>query len=394
MTQEFHVENRKRLIQKLPRHLLIVPAHSQLQKSMDISYEFRQESNFWYFTGINLPECVLVVNTESGESTLLLPEYSDYQLEWDFDTDHTKLKTISGVDYIENISELEMIIAKAQNKNQKIGMPEPMEKIVQPYGFYSNPYRKVIHDRVKECGVAPVDIRQEMSRLRMIKTPEEIKLIQKAVDITARSLETTRGKLESFVNEAEVERFITAQFYLEGADGHAYDPIIAAGKNAATIHYVENNSDFTQTDALLLDVGAQVDGYIADITRVWCQKPSQRLQDLYAGLLEVQEYAISLLGPGVDIREYQDKVIEKSNKIFTDLKADVAEKYPHGISHFIGYDVHDAGDYTEPLSPGCVLTVEPGIYLRDEGLGLRIEDNVLITDSGVKVLSEAIPKVL
>lgn len=200
-----------------------------------------------------------------------------------------------------------------------------------------------------------------------------------------------------YKNEKDIERAISIGFLKSKSDGHGFDPIIASGKNAATLHYTKNNQSLNKDSLVLLDIGTKVNGYASDISRVWSigGKPSKRQQEIWQACLDIQETAFSLLKPGVMMREYQKQVEKQANTIFKKLGCSMAGKpFPHGFSHFLGFDVHDAGDYTVPLEKGMVITVEPGIYLTDEGIGVRVEDDVLITEKGIKILSQHIPKVL
>ncbi|MFT4532213.1 MAG: Xaa-Pro aminopeptidase [Candidatus Saccharimonadales bacterium] len=394
MKSEFFTGNRERLSKLFPEHLLLIPAHTQLQRTGDTPYKFRQDSNHWYFCGQQFPDAILVINSSSGGTTLLLPEFNDYQLDWEFHVDESVIKRQSGVQAVSTVKDLDKLVSQAQSDGLKIGMTMPLEEVVEPFNFYSNPFRAKVLEQLSTNKVKPVDIRLEISRLRMVKQDVEIALIQKAIDATALAMSKARDKLKAISNEADMEKFFTAQLYLAGSDGHSFDPIIASGKNAALIHHKDNSSDFSKTDGLLLDVGGIVDGYCADISRVWCNQPSERLTELYEGLKAIQEYAITLLKPGTKMREYQKSVEAKSREVFEGLNCSVPDQYPHGVSHFLGFDVHDAGDYSMPLQAGIVMTVEPGIYLPDEGIGLRIEDDVLITSDGVKILSASIPRVL
>ncbi|MFT7615928.1 MAG: Xaa-Pro aminopeptidase [Candidatus Woesearchaeota archaeon] len=191
---------------------------------------------------------------------------------------------------------------------------------------------------------------------------------------------------------------IFAQSFFSQNATFAYQPICASGKNACVLHYITNDSVIDQQKPILLDVGAEVCGYDADITRT-INITTKRQEAIYTAVLAVQEFAISLLKPGVYLKEYEQKVREFMGRQLITLKLikkatpkAIAELYPHGTGHFLGLDTHDVGDYKKPLAAGMVITVEPGIYSKKEGIGIRIEDNILITKTGCKVLSAMIPK--
>lgn len=396
ITKDFYINNRNKLIESIPNTLIVIPAHSMLQSSADTTYPFRQDSNFWYLTGINEPDLLLLVDTKSGESSLVLPERNDYQNQWDGAVDTKNLQNLSGIKVLLTGLNLASKIEEAVVRGQNIGYLKPLDELVQPYGFYSNPSRRKLEEELLKTTDELVDVRLDIARLRQIKQPEEIQLIQKAIDITGDSLKKVKSNLSKFNLESEINSYLTAEFYSRRANGHGYEPIIASSKNAAVIHYNHNNQPIKNDSLILLDVGASYGMYSADISRTWAVgNPSKRQQDVYNAVLEIQNKAISMLKPGVLLKQYQLDVEDLAKKAMKELDCSNAEeKYPHGFSHFLGLDVHDAGDYQLPLSEGMILTVEPGIYLQDEGIGVRIEDNILITKSGNRVLSEKIPRYL
>jgi Xaa-Pro aminopeptidase len=175
---------------------------------------------------------------------------------------------------------------------------------------------------------------------------------------------------------------------------------VAGGKNACTLHNVSNTAPLNSGELVVCDVGAEVSHYAADITRTVCVgKPSARQKAIYAAVLDVQAYALTLLKPGANLKKYEQQVAKRMGEELKNLglvkradKKSVRKYFPHATSHFLGLNVHDVGDYQVPLEPGMVLTCEPGIYIPEEGIGVRLEDDVLITKSGNKVLSAACAK--
>lgn len=391
---KFYEANRQRLMQRHNDALIVIPSHSMLQKSADTAYPFRQDSSFYYLTGVNEPDIVLVLDTKKQKTLLLLPSKNDYQNEWDGGLNQTELADISGVTEVTAIDVLPNILKQAKSAQKTVYIPEPLPDIVEPYGFWANPARRELRTIVEECGVEWSDVRTSIASLRQIKQPQEIAAIKKAIDITASGLAEVRKNINNFQNEKDVERALTAHFYANGADGHAYDPIIASGKNASIIHYQKNNQPVKQDELLLFDVGALVDGYASDISRTWAVgRASERKQQLHATILDLQQQAFELLGPGADIRSYQKEMEKRTKKALKKLDVNMGQ-FPHGFSHFLGLDVHDAGDYHAPLAIDSVLTVEPGVYLPEEGIGIRVEDNILITENGIENLSKDIPHLL
>lgn len=390
----FYEENRRRLAEKLPGSLIVLAAHTRVQQSADMAYPFRQDSNFWYFTGLREPDIWLVLDSEKNESRLLFDEQSSYAIEWEGERDTAHYTRCSGIESFGLKTELPTILKRAISKHKRICYLEPAAERLEPYGFMTNPARRLLAEMLKKYVPDLHDIRLDIAQLRQLKRPEELSSIQRAIDVTALALENARKSMASFQNEKDIERFISSEFYKNGADGHAYEPIIAGGVNAATIHYQSNNAQLDKERLLLLDVGASCDGYAADISRTWAMvKPTKRQEEIYDAVAELQQIAFTKLKPGVLLREYQHEMEEEAAKMRKKLGKDESP-FPHGFSHFLGLDVHDAGDYAAPLQPDMVLTVEPGFYFADESIGVRIEDNVRITKTGIEVLSKQIPRVL
>jgi Xaa-Pro aminopeptidase len=231
----------------------------------------------------------------------------------------------------------------------------------------------------------------------MIKQSAELKAMQAAIDITADSVKDALqpARRKKYGYEYEIEAEVTAGFRRRGASGHSFEPIVAAGKRACTLHNVANDSALKRGELVIVDVGAEVEHYAADITRtVSLGKPSKRQREVHAAVLDVQNFALSLLKPGAKLKDYEKQVRHHMGEklcglglIKSNTPKNVAKFYPHGTSHFIGLEVHDAGDHDRPLEPGVVVSCEPGIYIPKEGIGVRIEDDVLITKTGNKVLT-------
>jgi Xaa-Pro aminopeptidase len=246
-----------------------------------------------------------------------------------------------------------------------------------------------------------------MKELRAIKTAQEVEVIQQAIDIT----EVTFRRLLQFVKpgvmEYEIEAEIFHSFLSQRATGPAYGSIIASGDNARILHYVSNNAACKDGDLILMDFGAEYGSYCADLTRTIPVngKFSRRQKTVYNACLHLHDYAKSILKPGISILDYTDKIGEEATQQFLKIgllrKSDVKNedkenrayrKYLyHGISHHLGIDVHDLGTRTEPIKAGMVFTVEPGIYIEEEQMGVRIENNLWITKNGNKDLMKNIP---
>jgi Xaa-Pro aminopeptidase len=246
-----------------------------------------------------------------------------------------------------------------------------------------------------------------MKELRAIKTPLEIEVMQKAIDITDNTFRRLLKFIRPGVMEYEIEAEIFHSFLSQRATGQAYGSIIAGGDRARTLHYVSNNAECKDGELILMDFGAEYGGYCADLTRTVPVngKFGRRQKTVYNACLHLHDYAKSLLKPGISIVEYTDKVGEEATQQFLKIgllkKTDVKNEDPenrayrkylyHGISHHLGVDVHDLGTRTEPIKAGMVFTVEPGIYIEEEKMGVRIENNLWITKNGNKDLMKNIP---
>jgi Xaa-Pro aminopeptidase len=243
--------------------------------------------------------------------------------------------------------------------------------------------------------------------LRGIKTELEIEVTQKAIDITRDAFIRVMKFMRPGVWEYEIHAEIIHEFLRQRADGEAYGSIIASGDRARTLHYVSNNQQCLDGELVLMDFGASYGGYNADLTRTIPVngKFSRRQKTVYNACLHLHDYAKSILKPGITIVDYTDKVGEEATQQFLKIgllkKTDVKNEDPenrayrkylyHGISHHLGIDVHDLGTRTEPIKAGMLLTVEPGIYIEEERMGVRIENNVWITRNGNKDLFKNIP---
>lgn len=401
-TKEFFSGNRQRLQEVTGASLIVLSANGLLQRSTDTTFPFRQDSNFWYLTGINEADYILIM--AGNEEFLIAPIRAEHRDLWDGAIDKKALASASGItdilEHHEGWTRLDMLLKKFK----KARTITPAEAYFENLGFYANPARGTLLTALKKHrALELVDIRKVIARQRQIKQPVELLALRGAIDITSKTLEKVRRKLGSYDYEFEIVADITRDFIKMGARGHGYEPIVASGENAATIHYMEYASKIQKDAMILFDVGAEVDNYSADISRTYSVgKISARENAVYKAVTRVQKAAFGLLKPGVKLREYEVLVDEIMAKELHGLGLlnDVTDKkkfrkyYPHLTSHFLGLDTHDSADYEIPLAPGMVLTVEPGIYISKEGIGVRIEDDVLITETGIEVMSKNLPATL
>ena len=398
-TAEFYAHNRKKLIEKIDRGLVVVAAYDEMQRSNDASFRFEQEANFWYLTGIERAGWRLIMDVESGEEWLVRPQVSEVQDVFDGSLTTEEATRISGVSEVLTNKEASELLQKKgglrKSKASYVGQPHRADE----FGFTLNPSHARLKSELTQTFDEVQDVRNELVSLRAIKLDIEIEAIQQAIDVTIATLRGVYARMNEYSAEYEIEADITHGFRSRGATGHAYDPIVARDGNACTLHYVENNAVLNDGGLVLMDVGAQVQRYAADITRTYAHGDvGDRMRAVHAAVQSAHKDIIELLGPGVSVREYHEKVDVGMKRALRELdliSGDDDSKYrtyfPHAISHGLGLDVHDELGRPSVFVPGMVLTVEPGIYIPEEGIGVRIEDDILITESGVRNLSAALP---
>ena len=400
-TSDFFVGNRARLRDlftgKAP---IVITAAGQLQRGNDSTYPFHQDANFWYLTGIDEPDMVLVM--DKGKEYLILPERSDYQDIFDGSVDTSELTRISGIKAILSASDGWKQLGARIKKVKHVATLAAPKPYIEIYGMYANPARAELVGKLKSHNVSLklLDLRIHLTRLRMLKQTPELKAMQIAINLTAGAIKRVQKRLPKLLHEYEIEAEITAYFLKHGAD-NAWKPIVAAGDNACVMHYHSNQSAIAPDNLVMIDIGAEVHHYAADITRTFSSgaKPSRRQQIVHKAVQEVQDFAFGLLKPGVMIKAYEQQIehfmgekLRELGLIKTIEREQVRKYFPHATSHFLGLEPHDAGNYDQALEAGVVITVEPGIYIPEEGIGVRIEDDVLITENGIEILSRRLPR--
>ncbi len=397
-TSSFFAANRaalKRLVET--DGPIVIAANGLLQRGGDSTFPFAQDANFWYLTGIDEPDIILVMDGQL--EYLIVPERSDSRQAFDGTIDDQALSTRSGIVDIYTSQAGWKLLGGRLAKTKQVATVAPAQAYIDQFGFYTNPARASLADKARAYtyNLKSQDIGLQLARLRMVKQPNELQAIQAAIDITLATIRDVSKpiRLTKYNHEYEIEADISRGFRRRGASGHAFEPIVASGANAVTLHNIANNGQLAAKDLLIMDVGAEVEHYAADITRtISLSKATKRQKAVHAAVYDVQQYALSLLRPGLILHDYETQIeqymgekLRSLGLIKTISHEAVRHYYPHATSHFLGLNVHDAGDYELPLQPGVVLTVEPGIYIPEEGIGIRIEDDVLITTTLPKVLS-------
>ena len=408
--EEFEERRTRVLTQMQPNSALLLFSEIEKRRNNDCTYPFRQDSYFWYLTGFNEPNAaLLLLKTEQAEKAIIFLRPRDPFLEtWNgrrLGVEHAPQHL--NVNEAYSIEEFVTVLPKIlKNLTALYYVPE-----IHTWGD-----KLVAKSAVNFIEI--LDWRPMLSEMRLIKSPNEIRLLQQAGQITAlghiKAMQTTRPNRFEY----EIESDILHEFNRHCARFPSYNSIVAGGNNACILHYTENDRPLNDGDLVLIDAGCEFAMYAGDITRTFPVngKFSQPQREIYDLVLKAQKRAIKLLVPGNSIKQANDEVVRIKTQGLVDLgilKGDVdtlieqqayRQFYMHGLGHWLGLDVHDVGSYGQDkqriLEIGMVITVEPGIYIAEDadvpeqykGIGVRIEDNLLMTEYGNKILTAAAPK--
>lgn len=398
MKNTFFAGNRQKLRQVLGSSPAILTAYAQLQRSNDAAFKFEQEANFWWLTGIDAPDWQLIVDGSRQKSWLVAPDIDDVHRVFDGSLSAEDALRISGADGVLTRVEAEEKISELARQHAVV-FTLGDDPYAEHYDFSRNPAPDALKRRLVRTFADVRSLRREMSRLRAIKQPEEVAAMERAIAVTIDAFQHVRPMLGKLHYEYEVEAEFSYYFRRHGATGHAYDPIVAAGAHACTLHYDTNSGALLDRQLLLLDIGARHEGYAADITRTYAiGSPTERQAAVHLAVAQAQRAIIALLKPGLSIKAYhesvdtimQDALLSLGLMSDRDDVASYRQYFPHAVSHGLGIDVHDSLGAPERLEPGMVLTVEPGIYIPQEGIGVRIEDDILVTTDGHRNLTAAL----
>lgn len=361
--------------------------------------KFTQDNHFLYFTGLNIPDaiyCMYKINDKTVDSLYIqrgIPErevWDGKKLTISEAREKTGIESIMFIDeFYYNINGLCSIMNKVWSN---IGVPSLTKP--QSYAmFMLQPIRNVFpHIKFESINTL-------VSPIRSVKTDWEISQMQKAIDLTGLGIKKVMQKAKAGMIEYELEAILFYEMQRNGVQNWGFAPIIAAGINATTLHYKLNNCVIAENDVIIMDVGASYQNYSADITRSFpiSGKFTPRQKQVYSEVLNIQKEIISMIKPGVSLvllNEKTNELIQNALiklELITDPK-DFRRYYMHSVGHHLGMDTHDLGARDSVLEVGNVITVEPGIYIPEESLGIRIEDDILVTDTGYVNLSIDIPK--
>ena len=412
LDSQIFIQNRKRFVSKMQKNsIAIFVSNDEYPLNGDALHDFKQNTELYWLSGIEQEGSMVILFPDNPDpkfrEVLVLVRPQELKEIWDGKrlraneaTTISGMKTIVWVDVLDGILQQWIHLANAiyldSNENDR------KNNLLRTSEYRFIDEMKARYPLHSFCRAATI-----MKELRAVKTKEEVQVIQKAIDITEVAFRRLLQFIQPGVKEYEIEAEIYHSFLSQRATGVAYHSIIASGDNARTLHYISNNNVCKDGELILMDFGAEYGGYCADLTRTVPVngKFTKRQKQVYNACLHLHDYAKSILKPGISIVNYTDKVGEEATKQFlkigliskSDVKNEDADnrayrKYLyHGISHHLGIDVHDLGTRTAPITAGMVFTVEPGIYIKEEKMGVRIENNIWITKTGHQDLMKNIP---
>jgi Xaa-Pro aminopeptidase len=384
-------ERRQLLREQFPNTVIVLAASSEAERG-EIRTGYFQDTNFHYLTGFRRPGATLLI-TPSGEGMpaeiLFLPDRDATHELWSGlvpDATDALVSGETGIRVVRRRSQLEATLNECLATWEKLACVSgsPAEQQLRQ----AFPLREML------------PLNDALGRLRMKKAEGEIARMREAIRITAEGQLRGWHSLQKSTYEYEVAADITHEFLRLGAERHAFAPIVASGARACVLHYSNNREALPRATLTILDVGAERERYCGDLTRTVPVRArfSRRQQQLYEAVLAVQKEVIAAVRPGAYIgRQVPGSLHHLAVARFAEMRLGdrgkpLSEFFPHGIGHHLGLDVHDLSDPMAPLAPGMVVTIEPGVYLPQEGIGIRIEDDVLVTETGCEVLSSALPK--
>lgn len=412
LNPQIFINNRKRFIKEMQvNSIAVFGSNDEFPTNGDALHSFKQNSDLYWLTGIEQEDTMLILfpsnPDENYREVLVLVRPVELKEKWDGKRLRVaEAQKISGIKTIVWLDSMDALLQQWIHLADTIYL-NSNENDRKASLIRTRDYRLI--DEMKQRYPLHHYLRSAkiLKQLRGIKTKEEVVVMQEACDITENTFRHLLKFIRPGVMEYEIEAEIVHQFLRQRATGEAYHSIIASGDNARILHYINNNQECKDGDLLLMDFGAGYGGYNADLTRTIPVngKFTKRQKEVYNACLNLHNYAKSILKVGISVINYTDKVGEEATKQFVKIgllsKADIKNedkdnkayrKYLyHGISHHLGIDVHDLGTRTAPLQAGMLLTVEPGIYIEEEKMGIRIENNLWLTKNGSIDLMKNIP---
>jgi len=412
LNPEIFVKNRQRFIKEMkPDSIAIFVSNDEVPVNGDALYPFKQNSDLFWLSGIVQEDTMVILFPGNPDpkyrEVLVLVRPNELKEKWDGKRLRVEeAQKISGIMNIVWLDSLDGLLQPWIHLADAIYL-DTNENDRKASLLRTRDYRYADELKIRYPLHKFERAAKIMKELRGIKTAVEIEVLQKAIDITDNTFRRLLKFIRPGVMEYEIEAEIWHSFLSQRATGPAYSSIIASGDRARTLHYVSNDQECKDGELILMDFGAEYGGYNADLTRTVPVngKFTRRQKTVYNACLHLHDFAKSILKPGITIMDYTDKVGEEATQVFLKIgllkRSDVKNEDPdnraykkylyHGISHHLGIDVHDLGTRTEPIKAGMVFTVEPGIYIEQEKMGVRIENNIWITKNGNKDLMKNIP---
>ena len=408
INQKMYIRNRAKLLEKLkPGSLAVVNSNDEMPRSGDQTFIFRQNSDMFYLTGLDQEKCVLTLcpghPVESMREILFTVKTNDMMVVWNghkYTMD--EVREVSGIPNVKWLDEFEITLRDLMSRVQIVYLnqneyPKFITEVPLLDMRFAEKMRNDFPVHTYER-LAPV-----ITELRLVKEPEEIVQIQKACDLTNDGFRRVLKFVKPGLKEYEVEAEFSHEFIRKGGNGHAYPPIIASGANGCILHYNTNCNFCKDGDLLLMDVGAEYGNYAADMTRTIPVngKFSPRQREVYDAVLRVMKTATAMLKPGTTIEKWHAEVCKHMEKELVglgliskhDLKNQEVDSpayfkyYMHGTGHFMGLDVHDVGSRQVVFESGMVMTCEPGIYIPEEGIGIRLENDIMVAEEPVDLMA-------
>lgn len=423
MKNDIYKNRRNIILKQMDEGVSLVSSASMQVRSNDTEFPFRQESNFYYLTGFNEPECLLLLckNAQDTKSVLFLRDRNPEMEMWvGKRLGVTDAPETLGIDEAYDIAELEKVLPELLVNHNNIYLDTFTQN------EYHESVKKVSNDlfHSRSVDISPrnfIHLNDLLEKQRLIKEPYEIEQVKKALTITKTAHHAAMAMAEPGKKEYEIQALIEYIFKKEGSEHDAYGSIVAGGNNANTLHYVQNSMTLNKGDMMLIDAGCEWNCYASDITRTTPVdgKFSKPQQALYEGILDTQLQIIKSIKPGMSKQVMQEKSEQLLGQVMLDLGIlkgsldEIIEKklykkyYPHGIGHWMGLDVHDTCPYKSEdgkdvlFTAGMILTAEPALYLPLDdldipelyrGIGIRTEDDILVTSEGYENLSSGIAK--
>ncbi len=406
------IKNREKLAKRMkPNSIAIFNSNDIMPTNADGTMPFRQNNDLFYLSGVDQEESVLIIFPDAPnkkfKEVLFLKETNSEIAIWEGEklTKERAYETsgIEAVYWTQDFEKtLKSFIYEAKriylNDNEHLRQSNKVETRDDRFRKWCKEnYPMHTYDRI-----API-----MQYIRSVKEPEEVALMQNACDITAKSVDRVLKFIKPGVMEYEIQAELMHEFLNNRSRGFAYEPIVASGFNACVLHYIQNNQQCKDGDMLLMDIGAEYANYASDLTRTVPVNGrfTERQKKVYNAVLSVMRDAMNLLKPGITLPDYHFKVGELMTEQLLELGLITSEEvktqnpdwpaykkyFMHGTSHYIGLDVHDVGSWYAPIEENMVFTVEPGIYIREESMGIRLENNIVITKDGYHDLMSSIP---